>query len=90
MRALLVIVCTIVFGSALGAYVLSILAELSMGTVEWEEALGSGRRHIPAGVMVWVGGPFAVLCLAYGAALAVRLTRTWRDVPREGTRRPSR
>jgi MFS family permease len=89
-RALLMVVGAIVFGAALGAFVLSLLAELSSGTLEWGEALGSGRRHIPAGIMVWIGGPFAALCLIYGAALAVRLARTWHDVPRESTRRPSR
>jgi len=89
-RALLVIIGAIVFGVALGAYVLSILAEVGSGTLEWGDALGSGRRHIPAGIMVWIGGPFAALCLAYGAALAVRLARTWHHVPREGSRRPSR
>lgn len=89
-RALLLVIGAIVFGAALGGYVLSLLAELGSGTLEWGEALGSGRRHIPAGVMVWIGGPFAALCLVYGAALAVRLARTWHDVPREGRRRPSR
>lgn len=89
-RALLVIVGALVFGAALGAYVLSILAEIGSGTLEWGDALGSGRRHIPAGIIVWIGGPFAALCLVYGASLAVRLARTWHHVPREGTRRPSR
>lgn len=88
-RALLLVIGAIVFGAALGAFVLSLLAELSSGTLQWGEALGSGRRHIPAGLMVWVGGPFAALCLVYGTALAVRLARTWGDVPREGTQRPS-
>ncbi|MDR6691947.1 fatty acid desaturase [Microbacterium sp. 1154] len=89
-RSLLLIVGAIVFAAALGAYVLSILAEISSGTLEWGDTLGSGRRHIPAGLMVWIGGPFAALCFGYGAALAVRLARAWHDVPRDGTRRPSR
>lgn len=89
-RALILIVGAIAFAAAVGAYVLSILAEIGSGTLEWGDALGSGRRHITAGIMVWIGGPFAALCLVYGAALAVRLARTWHDVPRDGTRRPSR
>ncbi|MDQ1177911.1 hypothetical protein [Microbacterium sp. SORGH_AS_0421] len=88
--AVLLILGAVVFGSLLGAYVLSILADLSAGSIDWDDALGSGRRHIPAGVMVWVGGPFAVLSLVYGAALTVRLVRAWRDMSREEKQRPSR
>jgi len=90
MRAVLMVLGATLMGLFLTAMAVSVLADISTGTLDWGDAVGSGRRTLPAAIVIGVGGPCAVLCVLYAVSLAVRLVLRWRDAPPHGSRRPSR
>lgn len=80
-RAILAVLTILVMGAVIAAFALSALAQIAAGDLQWTDTLGSGRRRMPAVVVVAVGGPLAVLFVVYGAGLAGRLVRRWPEVP---------
>lgn len=85
-RALLMIAAGLVMGAVIAAFALSALAQIAAGDLQWTDSLGSGRRRMPAVIVVGIGGPVAVLFVIYGASLAGRLVRRWPEVPRRRRR----
>lgn len=85
-RALLMIAVGLVMGAVIAAFALSALAQIAAGDLQWTDSIGSGRRRMPAVIVVGIGGPVAVLFVIYGASLAGRLVRRWPEVPRRRRR----
>lgn len=85
-RAVLMVATALVMGAVIAAFALSALAQIAAGDLRWTDTMGSGRRSMPAVVVVGVGGPVSVLFIVYGAALAARLLRRWPEIPARRTR----
>lgn len=80
-RAILMVVTALVMGAVIAAVAISSLAQVAAGDLRWTDTLGSGRRSMPAVIVIGIGGPVAVLFVVYGASLAGRLVRRWAEVP---------
>ncbi|MEW1707996.1 hypothetical protein AB0230_12255 [Microbacterium sp. NPDC089190] len=85
-RALLLVATALVMGAIIAAFALSTLAQIAAGDLQWTDAVGSGRRRMPAMLVVGIGGPVAVLFVVYGVGLAGRLVCRWPDIPARRTR----
>lgn len=86
-RSLTAAAGSIIFGAVTLALVVTVLGDLSSGLIGWGDVVGSTRRGLPAVLVVFVGGPFALLMVFYGVFVGVRLQRLWADVPRRPRRR---